>query len=142
VAAAQLSGGRGSLAARTSGRRWDTLGHWRSAEGDEAPRGGGLAGGGREASVDGGWFTEEEAAKDEAFSGVGAGGATRGRGADARGRLRRWWFTQTVAVSGERGGARRGQVEQDIGEAMAMETKWERVSLTAGDKGGGTWGGG
>jgi hypothetical protein len=25
---------------------------------------------------------------------------------------------------------------------MAMETKWERVSLTAGDKGGGTWGGG
>jgi hypothetical protein len=33
-------------------------------------------------------------------------------------------------------------VEQDRGEAMAMEMKWERVSLTAGDKGGGTWGGG
>jgi hypothetical protein len=99
----EQSGGGG--ATRTSGRRWDTLGHWRSAEGGEAPQGGGLAGGGREASIDGGWLMEEEAAKDEVFSGVGAGGATRGRGTDARGRLRHWWFAQTVVVSGERGGA-------------------------------------
>jgi hypothetical protein len=49
-----------------------------------------------------------------------------------------------VVVSGEWGDVRRGQAERDRGKAMAMEMKWERVSLAAhtrGDKGGGTWGG-